>query len=163
MPEIYHYLLDWYQEEFCGIAGGGEIDPVLAMVGVGKEIWQEEGGDAFINRLRKDWIDEGGAATPSGVNAKAGPDTDRVWARIFAHQGELFRTTRRLPLTYKVEGNGIWFFRDGRRINRKLSRTQVDIAIARCPLENTAVIKDLFDYPFLFAVLMDERIRQNDW
>ena len=60
-------------------------------------------------------------------------------------------------------GRQVKFFRDGRRINRKLSRTQVDIAIKRCPLENTVAIKDLFDYPFLFAVLMDERIRQNDW
>ncbi|MGO9274758.1 MAG: hypothetical protein ACLQOO_31775 [Terriglobia bacterium] len=35
-----------------------ENDPSLQMWGVGKEIWQDEGGDAFIERERKSW-DEG--------------------------------------------------------------------------------------------------------
>lgn len=32
-----------------------QVDPVLAMVGVGKEIWRAEPGDAFIARLRRRW------------------------------------------------------------------------------------------------------------
>ena len=32
-----------------------DVDPVLAMAGVGKEIWQEEDGDAFIKRLRDEF------------------------------------------------------------------------------------------------------------
>jgi hypothetical protein len=62
-----------------------------------------------------------------------------------------------------VEGAGIWFFRDGRRINRKLTRTQVEAAIARCPLTSTTEIKDLMDYIYLFALLTDARIRGEAW
>lgn len=163
LPEPYHYLLDWYEQEYCANSSEGLTDPVLAMVGVGKEIWNDEGGDAFINRLREEWVGEETSATQPDGKAKIAPDPDRVWIRIVDHQGERFETVTGLPLTYEVEGAGIWFFRDGKRINRKLSRKQVDIAIKRCPLENTVVIKDLFDFAFLFAVLMDKRIRQNDW
>jgi hypothetical protein len=46
-----------------------------------------------------------------------------------------------------------------RRPNRKLTRGQVDEAISRCPLQSTTEIKDLMDYPYLFALLMDSRIR----
>jgi hypothetical protein len=30
------------------------IDPVLAMLGVGAELWQDESGDRFVRRLRAD-------------------------------------------------------------------------------------------------------------
>ena len=52
LPETYHHLLDWYEREYRRSPSPPEVDPVLAMVGVGKEIWQEEGGDSFIKRLR---------------------------------------------------------------------------------------------------------------
>ena len=55
LPEAYHDLLTWYEREYCGAPRSPEADPVLAMVGVGKEIWQEEHGDAFIARLRSGW------------------------------------------------------------------------------------------------------------
>jgi len=54
LPEAYHYLLDWYDREYCQ-PRVPEVDPVLAMVGAGKEIWQEEHGDAFVARLRSGW------------------------------------------------------------------------------------------------------------
>jgi hypothetical protein len=163
LPEPYHYLLDWYDRDYRPSPGEGSIDPVLAMIGVGREIWHDEGADAFLTRLREGWGEENMSLTPPANTMKATPDTDAVWARIVAHEGELFRTTRRLPLTYQVEGNGIWFFREGKRIEMRLSRTQVNEAIGRCPLENTVAIKDLRDYAFLFAILMDERIKRNDW
>jgi hypothetical protein len=55
IPEIYYGLLDWYEREYCAGSSDGPEDPVLAMIGVGKEIWQDEGGDAFIARLRDEW------------------------------------------------------------------------------------------------------------
>jgi hypothetical protein len=36
------------------IPASPEQDPVLAMIGVGKEIWEKEDGDTFIRRLRDD-------------------------------------------------------------------------------------------------------------
>jgi hypothetical protein len=35
-----------------------ERDPVLQMWGVGREIWADEGGDAFIARERAGWDEE---------------------------------------------------------------------------------------------------------
>jgi len=57
LPEKYRPLLDWYENEYCGERGSSDEgnDPVLQMWGVGKEIWADEGGDAFIERERKSW------------------------------------------------------------------------------------------------------------
>jgi hypothetical protein len=137
---------------------GETDDPVLLMLGVGKQLWEREPGDRFIERLRSE-----DAPTPFGKPiAPAQNLAEAVWHRIESHQGEVFKTVRGLPLTYAVEGAGIWFDR-GHRINRKLTRTQVEVAIARCPLTRTTEIKDLIDYPYLFALLMDGRIRGEDW
>jgi len=163
LPEPYHYLLDWYEREYRSNSGDRLIDPVLAMAGVGKDLWMEEGGDAFINRLREEWVGVETSATQPDGKAKAALDPDRVWVRIIDHQGESFETVRGLPLTYEVEGAGIWFFRDGRRIDKKLWRGDVEKAIERCPLRKTTDIKDVMDPAYLFALLMDKRIRQNDW
>jgi hypothetical protein len=136
------------------------VDPVLLMLGVGKELWKHESGDSFVERLRSEDLPR----APSErrlVSAENAPQS--IWRRIESHQGEEFRTVKGLPFTYEVEGSGIWFFRDGHRINRKLSQIQVDKAITRCPLTSTTEIKDLMDYPYLFALLMDARIRRGAW
>lgn len=138
-----------------------EVDPVLSMLGVGKYLWAQEPGDAFVDRLRSE------DPPPSPNSAKLYPfkeqDPATVWQRIRDHQGQVFRTARKLPFTYQVEGAGIWFFREGRRINRKVSRIQVEEAISRCPLTRTTQIKDLIDYPYVFALLTDARIRGGAW
>lgn len=33
----------------------GVDDPILALRGVGKEIWANEEADAYVERLRQDW------------------------------------------------------------------------------------------------------------
>ena len=136
-------------------------DPVLKMLGVGSELWQRESGDHFVERLRSEDL----PPLPFEDQAEAAAENllEVVWQRIASHQDEEFKTATQLPFTYAVEGPGIWFFRNGRRVNRKLSRTQVNKAIARCPLASTTEIKDLMDYPYLFALLMDKRIRCEAW
>lgn len=134
-------------------------DPVLLMLGVGQHLWKSEPGDQFVDRLRSEDL-----PPPPPVEPKLASSLSRsIWTRIEAHQGEEFRTATRLPFTYRVEGTGIWFFREERRVNRKLTQRQVEKAIARCPLRSTTEIKDLMDYPYLFALLMDTRIRCGDW
>lgn len=136
-------------------------DPVLLMLGVGKHLWEQEPGEYFVERLRSE-----DPPAPPSLNRPVGPVADlpgAVWQRIKKFQGEQFHTARRLPFTFEVEGNGIWFFRKGHRINRKLTRTQLDVAISRCPLNSTTEIKDLMDYAYLFALLMDKRIRAEAW
>src|ERR1700733_13805822 len=135
-------------------------DAVLAMLGVGKELWEFEPGDSFVERLRSEDL-----TAPPSVQLSPAPAEilDAVWQRVAAHAGEQFQAVRGLPFTFEVEGSGIWFFRDGKRINRKLTRPQFGVAVSRCPLRSTTEIKDLMDYPYLFALLMDERIRAQAW
>ncbi len=136
-------------------------DPVLAMLGVGKQLWEIESGDSFVERLRSEDLPAPPPTERSPSLAESLPET--VWRRVFNHQGEQFQTVRGLPFTYEVEGTGIWFFRDGKRVNRKLTRKQLEMALSRCPLTRTTEIKDLMDYPYVFGVLVDPRIRGQEW
>jgi len=131
------------------------------MRGVGKELWEAESGDRFIERLRSE---DPPVSPPAGRSESSAQNlSETVWRRIESHQGEEFRTAKGLPFTYEVERAGIWFFRNRRRINRKLTRSQVDVAVSRCPLNTTTEIKDLMDYAYLFALLRDARIRGQAW
>lgn len=137
-------------------------DPLLAMRGVGKQMWQSEGADAFIERLRRD---DDLDAPPISASSGGFPRNieDIVWDRLKANQGGTFETARGLPFTYKLEGAGIWFYREGRQINRKLTRSQLNTGISRCPLRSTTDIADLIDYAYLFGLLTDRRIRGEYW
>jgi hypothetical protein len=136
-------------------------DPVLSMLGVGQQLWEHEAGDRFVDRLRME--DPPASPNPRQSNDSAADLAETVWHGIQKYQGEQFHTARGLPFTYEVEGNGIWFFRNRKRINRKLTRGQVGLAISRCPLKSTTEIKDLMDYAYLFALLMDRRVRGQAW
>ena len=52
VPAAYGHLLDWYRREYAGDGGG---DPIQALRGLGKAIWQDEDADAYVRRLREDW------------------------------------------------------------------------------------------------------------
>ena len=136
-------------------------DPVLAMLGVGQQLWEIESGDSFVERLRSEDLPAPPPTQRSPSPAESLPEA--IWRRVANHHGQEFQTVRGLPFTFEVEGTGIWFFRDGKRVNRKLTRTQFEMALSRCPLTRTTEIKDLMDYPYLFAVLTDRRIRGQEW
>jgi len=155
-----HKIRPSYREQDRDQATGAN-DPVLAMLGVGRQLWELEPGDNFVERLRSEDLPVPPAMHSSHDPAGNLPET--VWRRIVSHQGEQFQTVRGLPFTFEVEGPGIWFFRDGKRVERKLTRTQFEVALSRCPLARTTEISDLMDYPYLFAVLTDRRIRGQEW
>lgn len=54
IPEQYWPLLDWYGSKF-GNAPGKTVpaDPLLAMKGMWKGLWQDEKPDAYVRRLRE--------------------------------------------------------------------------------------------------------------
>jgi hypothetical protein len=59
LPQRHAGLADWYVSDYCRAgshsgAQGPERDPVLAMKGVGKEIWAGIDADAFVRQLRAD-------------------------------------------------------------------------------------------------------------
>lgn len=57
LPAKYHYLLDWYEDEYCGKQSvvNEEDDPILKMWGVGKEIWADTNADDYVRDLRSNW------------------------------------------------------------------------------------------------------------
>ena len=163
LPPQYHGLLEWYEKEYCrkSADSSNEDDPVLQMWGVGKEIWGEEGGDAFIARERAEFDKESDLANKSASS----PETlyERVWKRIVEHQGAEFRTMKNLPFTHAVEGRGIWFYRNGKRIEQRLGSHDLEQGILLCPVNKTTELKRLRDPSYLFGLLMDPRIRSTDW
>ena len=56
-PDKYHYLLDWYEHEYCDREKNmkEEDDPILSMRGVGKEIWAGTDADEYVRSLRANW------------------------------------------------------------------------------------------------------------
>lgn len=48
-------LLHWYRYEFLKLHQEMENDPVLALRGLGKEIWSNESADEYVRRIRSDW------------------------------------------------------------------------------------------------------------
>lgn len=56
IPPKYHDLLDWYRSQYAAPKNKPDVDPILALRGVGKELWREVGGgDKFIRELRSNW------------------------------------------------------------------------------------------------------------
>ncbi|HXJ92482.1 MAG TPA: hypothetical protein VMT20_06325 [Terriglobia bacterium] len=56
LPESYGNLLAWYRD-WCSCAHrkASAADPLLALVGSGKQLWADEHADEYINRLREGW------------------------------------------------------------------------------------------------------------
>jgi hypothetical protein len=53
LPTEMHDLIGWYDTVYSRqVPASPEEDPVLAMIGVGEELWKKEDGDTFIRRLR---------------------------------------------------------------------------------------------------------------
>lgn len=82
-----------------------------------------------------------------------------VWSRIEAHAGEEFHLITGSAFTYEVPGS---YLRPVGRV-RHLSRTNFEKALPRLPLENTTSVKDLQGSSYVYAILMDDRIRRADW
>lgn len=56
IPEEYRGLLDWYEKDYArGAASSPRENPILALWGVGKEIWRDEDPDEYVRRLREGW------------------------------------------------------------------------------------------------------------
>ena len=56
IPVKYQPLLEWYREKFIGKRKGSkETDPILGLLGLGKEIWVGENPDEYVRRVRGGW------------------------------------------------------------------------------------------------------------
>jgi hypothetical protein len=62
LPPQYHYLLDWYEQDYCAMtkpATREEDDPLLQMRGVGKGVWADTDADDYVRSLRSNWYGDG--------------------------------------------------------------------------------------------------------
>lgn len=86
-------------------------------------------------------------------------DFEHVWSRIRRHAGETFHTARGLQFSYSVPGDYLRVSRDGREINRSLSKTNFRKAAELMPTDGPGGIKDRQGASYTWAILMDPRIR----
>ena len=55
IPADYRDLIDWYAGDYVSEAVRSREDPILALRGLGRELWQDEDADAYVRRLRAGW------------------------------------------------------------------------------------------------------------
>ncbi len=84
---------------------------------------------------------------------------ETIWNRIKAHEGETFTQIRGGEFTYEVAGNVI--IPD--RTNQNFPRAHFEEAFSMVPLTNTTGIQHLRGPSYIYAIMMDDRIRQTDW
>lgn len=90
-------------------------------------------------------------------------DFDDVWRRIESHEGEEFHTLTGKPFTYRVPGAHLRITRDGREIDRILSRTNFAKAAEQMPAARPSALRERQGPAYTWAILMDERIRRGSW
>jgi hypothetical protein len=87
------------------------------------------------------------------------PEIEEVWARISVNAGSEFRMIRGETFHYTIVGKNVALD----RTNYQIPKSEFEKALAFVPLENTTAISRLRAPAYLYAILMDDRIRQIDW
>lgn len=94
-----------------------------------------------------------------GKDRQTMPVIETVWARIESHAGEKFRQIRGGEFTYAVVGGHV--IPD--RTNQQIPKSHFEAALAYLPLPNTIPVQHLRGPSYIYAILMDQRIRESDW
>lgn len=110
---------------------------------------EKEGGISSLETRRRLGLEK---------NSKL-PSFDEIWQRIRAHGGDTFRQVRGGEFKYE------WFegYISQDRTNQNIPRAHFEQAYAMMPLENTVPIQHLRGPSYIFAILMDPRIRKGAW
>ena len=82
-------------------------------------------------------------------------DFEIIWSRIKQHEGETFKQIRGGEFRYIVNGNMV--IPD--RTNVQISKKYFQEALSHYPLTNTVKIQNLRGPSYIYAILMDNRIR----
>lgn len=91
--------------------------------------------------------------------AKAKPTFEEIWGRIREHSGETFKQIRGGKFTYEFRGRYIVLS----RTNHNISQSDFKEAYNLVPLMNTVPVQHLRGPSHLYVILMDKRIRNDDW
>jgi hypothetical protein len=86
-------------------------------------------------------------------------DIETVWRRIEAAAREEFQQIRGGRFRYVVEGGRVLLD----RTNQQIPKSHFAEALGYVPLTSTVPVQHLRGPSYIFAILMDLRIRQSDW
>jgi hypothetical protein len=86
-------------------------------------------------------------------------DKTGVWQRIEAHSGEAFQQIRGASFTYEVVGSHVVPDRTVQRIPKSHFAKALDLL----PISGPGEIQQLRGPSYIYAILMDGRIRQGEW
>ena len=82
-----------------------------------------------------------------------------MWEKLKEHEGEVFHTVSGLPFTYEfIKDNAFVLYRDGKRINRIVYKSQFDKAIAMNPEKMTDISYKIIAGAYIYALMQDDRI-----
>ena len=88
------------------------------------------------------------------------PSVDEVWARIKLNVGEDFETITGKGFQYEVRGNLFY----PSRARQHIPKSECAKVIAVAPLDGPGRIsQEVRGSAYVWAVLHDKRIRQEDW
>ncbi|MGG1679520.1 hypothetical protein ACIFOT_27925 [Neobacillus sp. NRS-1170] len=84
---------------------------------------------------------------------------EEIWERIRSCEGETFKQIKGGEFYYTIKSNQLHLS----RTNRIISKGIIEQALVHVPFENTVPLQNLQAPSYIFAILMDKRIRKNDW
>lgn len=87
-------------------------------------------------------------------------DIELIWKRIVENEGKEFRQKRGKIFTYNLIGKNTIKLNT---TNRSISKSQFEKALNFVPLDNTTLIQNLQAPSYIYGILMDERIRKENW
>lgn len=122
--------------------------------------------ERHVYRCRKchnEWMKSGERRKPPSKKRPevkpAAISIDELWNRLRHHEGETFHQIRGGEFTYGLSNSAL--FPD--RTEWQIPRSHWSQALELVPLENTVPVQHLFGPSYIYAILMDRRIRQGNW
>jgi len=163
LPKVH---ISWHVPFSRSLAGSGSaVQKVSGAIGetVTKLVGQNfESGE--IRPIRGAFAD---SASAGALVAGQEPERKRrspvnieeVWARIEAHQDQEFHQIRGQGFRYVVKGS----YLTPNTTRQNIPKSAFEQALSLVPLQNTTKIQHLRGPSYIFAILMDDRIRRADW
>ncbi len=87
------------------------------------------------------------------------PNIEEVWTRIVAHKGEIFQQIRGQEFRYTINQSVL----NPSTTKQNIPKSEFAKALAFVPLKNTVPLQELRGPSYIYAILMDTRVRNKDW
>ncbi len=84
---------------------------------------------------------------------------ETAWNRVISLEGETFRQIYGKEFSYTVVGNSILLS----TTNRSISKKTFEQALEFVPLSDTTPVQHLQAPSYIYAILMDNRVRSGLW